>query len=120
MTGTITETKTGTKTRATLCSIRRKLLPAFAVVALGIAAASVGAVTGARAFGAWLDGPGRGITGNSTGGIIPYRPTDRHTYQLIAETFCARYGRLGKVTSIDPAYGDYVSFVCYDRRGMIH
>ncbi len=42
------------------------------------------------------------------------------SYQLVAEGYCARYGRLGKVTSMHRIYGDYVSFVCYDRPGRIH
>jgi hypothetical protein len=90
----------------------RKLLIAFALV--------MASGTAALAFGAGFAGPGPEITGNNTGGIFPYRPAAPATYQQIAETFCARYGRLGKVTSIHPSYGDYVSFVCFDRPGVIH
>jgi len=74
----------------------------------------------ASAFGSEFAGPGPRITGNNTGGIFPYRPAVPGTYEEIAESFCARYGRLAKITSIHPIYGDYVSFVCYDRPGMIH
>ena len=97
----------------------RKLLIAFGAAAL-FAAANIGAMTEAMAFGADFAGPGPGITGNNTGGIFPYRPGLPGDYQLVAESFCARYGRLGKVTSIHRIYGDYVSFVCYDRPGRIH
>jgi hypothetical protein len=90
------------------------------LIAFGAAALFIAATTGAWAFGAEFAGPGPGITGNNTGGIFPYRPAPPGDYQQIAETFCARYGRLGKVTSIHRIYGDYVSFVCYDRPGMIH
>ena len=94
----------------------RKLLIATAVVLAASAAATVTAM----AWGSSFAGPGPGITGNNTGGIFPYRPAPRATYDQIAEQFCARYGRLAKVTSIDRAYGDYVAFVCYDRPGHIH
>jgi len=100
--------------------MHRKLLIAIAVALAGSAVVNLGATTSALAFGSWFTGPGPGITGNSVGGIIPYRPDPADTYQQIAEEFCARYGRLGKVTSIHRIYGDYVAFVCYDRRGRIH
>jgi hypothetical protein len=96
-------------------AIYRQLLVACSVAMLAAAAS-----TSAMAFGADFAGPGPGITGNNTGGIFPYRPAVPGTYDEIAEGFCARYGRLGKVTSIHRSYGDYVSFVCYDRRGRIH
>lgn len=98
----------------------RKLVLAlsFAVAAGGLIGAAV--TTPALAFGSEFSGPGPTITGNNTGGIFPYRPAVPGTYEDIAESFCARYGRLAKITSIHPIYGDYVSFVCYDRPGMIH
>ena len=65
-------------------------------------------------------GPGPGVTGNDTGGIFPYSPAVEGSYKQIAEGHCARWGRLAKVTSIHRKYGDYVSFVCYDRPGRIH
>lgn len=91
-------------------------------LSLAVAAAGLGtaATTPAFAFGAEFAGPGPTITGNNTGGIFPYRPAVPGTYDEIAESFCARYGRLAKITSIHKIYGDYVSFVCYDRPGMIH
>ena len=87
------------------------------VLALGMVLAATG---GVWAVGGNFAGPGPGITGNDTGGIFPYRPAPRGVYQEIADSFCARYGRLAKVTSLARAYGDYVSFVCYDRPGHIH
>jgi hypothetical protein len=99
--------------------VYRKLMIACGVAML-VAAANAGTVTRAMAFGADFAGPGPQITGNDTGGIFPYRPAVPGTYQEIAEGFCARFGRLGKVTSIHREYGDYVSFVCYDRTGRIH
>jgi hypothetical protein len=97
----------------------RKLLSALAVTAACVTIAS-GADTTAMARGAEFTGPGPGVTGNNTGGIFPYSPAVDGIYQQIADGHCARYGRLAKVTSIHRIYGDYVSFVCYDRRGMIH
>jgi hypothetical protein len=101
-------------------AIGRKLLIAFGVATLAAMISTSVASTNAMAFGADFAGPGPEITGNNTGGIFPYRPAIPGTYDEIAEGFCARYGRLGKVTSIHRSYGDYVSFVCYDRTGRIH
>jgi len=98
--------------------MQRKLVNWMAAAALG--AAFVGTASTAMAVGGGFAGPGPQITGNNTGGIFPYRPAPPQVYQQIAEGFCARYGRLAKVTSIHRIYGDYVSFVCYDRPGMIH
>jgi hypothetical protein len=56
-----------------------------------------------------------------TGGIISYSPDlDRVAYREMATEWCARWGRLSHVTSMHRIYGDYVSFVCIDRPGMIH
>ena len=87
------------------------------VIALAVVAAAGG---GALADGANFAGPGPGVTGNDTGGIFPYSPAVEGNYKQIAEGHCARWGRLAKVTSVHRIYGDYVSFVCYDRPGMIH
>jgi hypothetical protein len=87
------------------------------LVAIGLAMAFS---TGALASGAEFTGPGPGVTGNDTGGIFPYSPGVETVYQQIADDHCARWARLAKVTSIHRKYGDYVSFVCYDRPGRIH
>lgn len=85
-------------------------------LALGIVlAATTGATTAAE-----FAGPGPGVTGNDTGGIFPYSPAVEGNYKEIAEAHCARWSRMAKVTSVHRKYGDYVSFVCYDRPGMIH
>jgi len=65
-------------------------------------------------------GPGRGITGNDTGGIIPYSPAIEGSYRELAADYCARWGRLSHVTSVHREYGDYVSFVCIDNPRMTH
>jgi hypothetical protein len=87
------------------------------VLALGIV---LGAGSTVWASGAEFTGPGPGVTGNDTGGIFPYSPAVEGVYQDIAATHCARWARLAKVTSVHRKYGDYVSFVCYDRPGRIH
>jgi hypothetical protein len=90
----------------------RILLLAFGVV--------LAAGSGVLASGGEFAGPGPAITGNDTGGIFPYSPAVEGVYEQIAVDYCARWARLAKVTSIHRKYGDYVSFVCYDRPGRIH
>lgn len=100
--------------------MHRQLLIALGlVIGLGIGLI-VAAGGGALASGAGFAGPGTGVTGNDTGGIFPYSPEVEGIYKDIAEAHCARWARLAKVTSIHRKYGDYVSFVCYDRPGRIH
>jgi len=75
------------------------------------------------AFGVVLTacaGPGPWITGNNTGGIIPYSPAIKGTYRQIAADYCARWDRLSHVTSVHRIYGDYIGFVCIDRPRVIH
>jgi len=67
-----------------------------------------------------LVGPGPGITGNDTGGIIPYSPNLEGVYEGMAASYCARWARLSHVTSVHRKYGDYISFVCIDKPWMIH
>jgi len=89
-----------------------------AVVALVLMLAGMGHAAQA---GAIFLGPGPGLTGNDTGGIIAYSPAlERGVYREIASDWCARWGRLSHVTSVHRKYGDYVGFVCIDRPGMIH
>jgi hypothetical protein len=75
---------------------------------------------GASAAGAAFAGPGRGVTGNDTGGIFPYTPDVEKIYQQIAADHCARWHRLAHVTSVHRRYGDFVSFVCIDKPWVIH
>ncbi len=98
----------------------KRQLIALAIAFAGALGGGAGLGTSALATGGEFAGPGPRITGNDTGGIFPYSPAIEGIYQQIAEGHCARYGRLAKVTSIHRQYGDYVSFVCYDRPGMIH
>ena len=71
--------------------------------------------------GAIFLGPGWGLTGNDTGGIISYAPyLHPGEYRVMAANWCARWGRLSHLTSVHRRPGDYVGFVCIDRPGMIH
>jgi hypothetical protein len=88
------------------------------------AAASAGSIIafvlccgGALAF---FNGPGPGITGNDTGGIIPYSPAVAGIYRQLAADYCASWGRLSHITSVHRRYGDYIGFVCIDKPWMIH
>jgi len=59
--------------------------------------------------------------GNDTGGIIPYSPeVTVAAYRDMAADYCARWGRLSQITSVDRKYRDYVGFTCIDRPGRIH
>jgi hypothetical protein len=69
---------------------------------------------------ACCSGPGRGITGNDTGGIIPYSPDIDPGYREMADGHCARWGRLAHITSVHRKYGDYIGFSCIDDPAVIH
>jgi len=74
------------------------------------------ALTSFAAF-AGVAGPGPGLTGNDTGGIIQWTPETDQIYREIAAAHCARWNRLAGITSVHRAYGDYIGFQCiYDRR----
>jgi hypothetical protein len=96
-------------------AMRRKLIFVMAL-ALLLPCAGRAALAGAVFLG-----PGWGLTGNDTGGIISYAPyPERGVYREMAANWCARWGRLSHLTSAHRKYGDYVGFVCIDRPGMIH
>jgi hypothetical protein len=62
-------------------------------------------------------GPGPGLTGNDTGGIIPYASFSKPEAMAMANDHCERWGKLAKATGVDPRYGGYYSFSCViDRR----
>ena len=62
-------------------------------------------------------GPGPGLTGNDTGGILPYANYSKPEAMALAADHCARYGKLVKATGVDPRYGGYYSFsYVVDRR----
>jgi hypothetical protein len=89
--------------------MRRMLASAvtlLAVVTVGSSAAHAGAA-----------GPGPGLTGNDTGGIIQLTPEVAYTYKEIAVAHCARWGRYAGISSVRHVYGEYIGFRCvYDRR----
>jgi hypothetical protein len=57
-------------------------------------------------------GPGPGITGNDTGGIIPWSPYNQQMARQLAAEYCAQYGKRGYITSMRARYGDYIAFAC--------
>jgi len=63
-------------------------------------------------FSAHAD-PGPGVTGNDTGGIIPYSPANRVLVRDIAAAHCASYGKAFRITSVYAKYGQYIGFSCY-------
>ena len=72
---------------------------------------------GAGAAFAGVAGPGPGLTGNDTGGIIQWTPETDQIYKDIAAAHCARWNRFAGITSVHRAYGEYIGFRCiYDRR----
>jgi hypothetical protein len=84
----------------------------FTLTALLTLAASLAACTG----------PGPGITGNDTGGIIPYplvasqgdgsRNADRTVAGAMAADHCARYNKRAINVTLRRQYGDYAAFDC--------
>lgn len=58
-----------------------------------------------------------GVTGNDTGGIIPWSPENQHAMRDIAGDHCARYNKRFRITSVHRQYGDYIGFVCFFARG---
>jgi hypothetical protein len=74
-----------------------------ACVALGLLLASVLASCA---------GPGPGVTGNDTGGIIPYASVSRELARDMAIDHCGGYGKEARATGVDAQYGGYYSFAC--------
>jgi len=58
-------------------------------------------------------GPGPGLTGNDTGGIIPWTPENQEIARQWADDHCARFGKIARITSIHRQYGDYITFACH-------
>ncbi len=54
---------------------------------------------------------------NDTGGIIAWSPEAQRHRHAIAGDHCARYGKVHRITSVAPRYGDYIGFACYWPRG---
>jgi hypothetical protein len=57
-------------------------------------------------------GPGPGVTGNDTGGIIPWSPLHHQLARDLAAQHCAYYGKYARITSVRARYGDYIAFAC--------
>jgi hypothetical protein len=71
-------------------------------------------LTGASAF---IDvGP---FTANDTGGIIAWSPQAQRAARVIAREHCARYGKVGFVTSVNARYGNYIGFACQFPRANV-
>jgi hypothetical protein len=49
---------------------------------------------------------------NDTGGIIAWSPQAQREARWIVQDHCARYGKLGRITSVNPRYGAYIAFAC--------
>jgi hypothetical protein len=76
-----------------------RLLLLSTVLMLGLSAAS-------------CVGPNAGVTGNDTGGIVPWSPeNDRHAGE-IADQHCAGYNKYGRVTSKVRQPGHYIAWSC--------
>ena len=100
-----------------LRSMNRLVAIALGLLVLALLAGSPKALANGTEFA----GPGPGVTGNDTGGIIMYAPgLERGAYHKMAANWCARWGRLSHINSMHRAYGDYIGFVCIDRPSMIH
>ena len=57
------------------------------------------------------------FTANDTGGIIAWSPEAQRHARAIAREHCARYGKLGYVTSVFARRGQYIGFACWFPRG---
>jgi hypothetical protein len=77
---------------------------------------AVAVVLNSFAAYAGFAGPGPGLTGNDTGGIIAWTPDVDLIYRDIAAAHCARWNRLAGITSVRRTYGDYIGFQCIDDR----
>ena len=55
--------------------------------------------------------------GNDTGGIIAWSPEAHRFRHDIASDHCAGYGKIHRITSLHPWYGDYIAFACFWPRG---
>lgn len=57
-------------------------------------------------------GVGPGLTGNSTGGIIPWTAENQAYARDYAGEHCARYGKDAELGRIYARPGEYISFTC--------
>jgi hypothetical protein len=90
-------------------------------IAIGIALSILGCTAASPALAYHtITGVGPGVTGNDTGGIIPYSPAVEPIYRDLAAAHCAQWGRLSHITSVHRRYGDYISFSCIDKPWITH
>jgi hypothetical protein len=59
------------------------------------------------------------ITGNDTGGMIPWTPENQRYAVAASQDHCAYYGKVAYLTSIYRQYGNYIGFACAFPRGYI-
>jgi hypothetical protein len=57
-------------------------------------------------------GPNAGVTGNDTGGIVPWSPDNDRYAREIADQHCAGYSKYGRVTSKVRQPGNYIAWSC--------
>ncbi len=69
----------------------------------------------ALAMGCGLSGcgVGAGLTGNSTGGIIPWSPENQANARDYAAQHCGYYGKVPEMGRIYARPGEYISFTCH-------
>lgn len=56
--------------------------------------------------------PVAAVNGNDTGGIIPWSPENAADAFAIADTHCAYWGKVARITGTARRYGNYISFAC--------
>jgi hypothetical protein len=57
-------------------------------------------------------GTGPGLTGNDTGGIIPWSPENEAVAPEWATAHCARYRKIARLRPIFARDGEYIAFTC--------
>jgi hypothetical protein len=72
----------------------------------------VAAMIGAALLASSASAYGGSVTGNDTGGIIPWSCESEAAAPQIAGEYCAGYGKYPRITSVHRQYGDYIAFSC--------
>jgi hypothetical protein len=57
-------------------------------------------------------GIGPRLIGNDTGGIINWTPEHQRVARGWTAEHCARYGKVARISSVYPRYGQYIAFDC--------
>lgn len=78
----------------------------------GWCVAAMVALLCATAMPAAAGGPGPGVTGNDTGGIIPWSRENQRFALDMARAHCAYYDKHARITSLRARYGEYIVFAC--------